>query len=145
MNKMKYAASIGTFALFACLTAAATASDTVEITSITTRDGKAMRPVTIRAQIGNTSTFRFSGGKDRADLLVQMTPVIAQDQTVAIEYDVSINRTVDGAPHLFDKQISRLKLRAKLGEPTTLEWESGFKQEWTANVPNKQKLAAIVQ
>ena len=40
---------------------------------------------------------------------------------MVIESTVSVNKMVDGAPHLFDKQIAQISTRSALGEKSSVE------------------------
>jgi hypothetical protein len=97
------------------------------------------------ARVGETSTVRLAAARDKPELLVRVTPVVSKDDTVVIESTVSVNKMVDGAPHLFDKQIAQISTRSALGEKSSVEVAQGMRYEWVATALSDEEANAKVK
>lgn len=96
------------------------------------------------ARVGETSTIRLAASRDKPELLVRVTPVVSKDDSVVIESTVSVNKMVDGAPHLFDKQIAQISTRSALGEKSSVEVAQGMRYEWAATGLSDEQAKAMM-
>ena len=94
--------------------------------------------------MGETSTIRLAASRDKPELLVRVTPVVSKDDSVVIESTVSVNKMVDGAPHLFDKQIAQISTRSALGEKSSVEVAQGMRYEWAATGLSDEQAKAMM-
>ncbi|MCA3000777.1 MAG: hypothetical protein ING73_10295 [Rhodocyclaceae bacterium] len=121
----------------ALLTASMQANATMETIRVSmqlTTNGKQSPATVSMMQVGATMTTRIGGTIERPEMNVRVSPVVGNDQSIVLETEISINKTVAGAPHLFDKQVANLKVRSKLGETASVEMAPGERMEWTAEL-----------